>query len=44
MPRPLQRIALEARLKLDSWRARFIIPGAISGPIGIRWRRSFHRR
>jgi hypothetical protein len=43
MPRPLQRIALEAGLKLDInrlARGGFITPGAISRPVGIRWTNS----
>jgi hypothetical protein len=40
MPRPLQRIALEAGLKLDInrlTRGGFITRGAISHPVGMRW-------
>jgi hypothetical protein len=43
MPPPLQRIALEAGLKLDInrlARERFITPGARSDPIGMRWTHS----
>src|SRR6185312_11363641 len=43
MPRPLQRTALEAGLKLDInrlARRSFIAPGTISRPVGIRWTNS----
>jgi hypothetical protein len=47
MPRPCQRVRLESGLKLDInslARRGFIHPGAVSGPVGIRWTDSYFDR
>jgi len=44
MPRPCQRVRLESGLKLDINRLvrdGFIRPGAVTGPIGIRWTNTY---